>query len=230
MVALDAVAPRSAVGRSTEHREVIFLGVATLAAVALYDLEHVFQAHDGHGFDVASLAQPSRQQRAGEVLLIRRHLAQRQAFALLRDEVPVHPLVSIEWEGRFAALIGIQRGEKAVGALGLERRGMNVVRMDLVGLAVVRGKHTGSDERGRRTEKRSAFHAHEFGPRCLFANESTEMRLSQWRGPCTLRPFRNDRQHVPRGDGNGMLSPNTLPNSRTDASQAFPPACRPWPG
>src|SRR5271165_6928345 len=60
MVALNAVAPRSAVGRNTEHREVIFLRVATLAAVALYDLQHVFQAHDGHGFDVARLAQPCR--------------------------------------------------------------------------------------------------------------------------------------------------------------------------
>ena len=78
--------------------------------------------------------------------------------------------------------------------------------MDMVGVAIARAKHTGSHERGGRTEKRSAFHAHEFDPRCLFANESTEMRLSQWRGPCTLRPFRNDRQHVARGDGNGVLS------------------------
>src|SRR5712672_2144879 len=57
MVSLDAVAPGSTVGRSTEHREVIFLGIATLATIALDDLEHVFQAHDGHGFDVARLAQ-----------------------------------------------------------------------------------------------------------------------------------------------------------------------------
>jgi len=41
-----------------------------LAAVVLHDLEHIFQAHDRHSLDVASLAQPGRQQRAGEVLLI----------------------------------------------------------------------------------------------------------------------------------------------------------------
>jgi hypothetical protein len=78
--------------------------------------------------------------------------------------VPVQALVSIEREGGFAALIGVESGEKAVGAFGHERRGMDVVRMDFVGLTVVRGKHTGSDERGRRTEKRTAFHAHEFAP------------------------------------------------------------------
>ena len=87
--------------------------------------------------------------------------------------------------------------------------------MDLVGLTVVRGKQTGSDERGRRTEKRTAFHAHEFAPQRLFAQESTEKRLSQWRGRCTLRPSRNDQRTEPSpslqscqaGAQHGTLSP-----------------------
>jgi hypothetical protein len=60
MVALDAVAPRAAVGRSAEQGEIVFLRVATLAAVLLHDLKHIFQAHDRHGLDVAVLTQPSR--------------------------------------------------------------------------------------------------------------------------------------------------------------------------
>jgi hypothetical protein len=61
MVALDAVAPRVAVGGSAENRKIVFLRVAALAAVVLHKLEHVFQTHDRDGLDVARLAQPGRQ-------------------------------------------------------------------------------------------------------------------------------------------------------------------------
>src|SRR5260370_37166419 len=107
MMALATVAPGTVVRRSPEHGKIVLLWISALAAVVLDELEHVFQAHDRHGLDIARLTQAGGQERAGEVLLIGRHLAQRQALALLRDEVPVDALVGIEGEARFAALIGI---------------------------------------------------------------------------------------------------------------------------
>jgi hypothetical protein len=50
------------------------------------------------------------------------------------------------------------------------------VRMDIVGVAIARAERNDSHRRGRRTEKRSAFHAHEFPPECLFCQRSIEMR------------------------------------------------------
>jgi len=67
--------------------------------------------------------------------------------------VPVHALVGIERERRFAALVRVERGEKAGGALGHERRRMDAMWMDLVRLAIDPAKHTSSHERGGRTEK-----------------------------------------------------------------------------
>jgi len=49
--------------------------------------------------------------------------------------VPVHALVALERERRLAALIGIECGEKAVGALRHARCPMDVVHMDLLGVA-----------------------------------------------------------------------------------------------
>ena len=70
--------------------------------------------------------------------LIGFHLAQWQPLALLRDEVPVHTLIGIERESRFAALTVIERGEKALRAVGHERRRWDAVRMDMVGVAIAR--------------------------------------------------------------------------------------------
>ncbi len=53
---------------------------------------------------------------------------------------------------------------------------MGAVGMDMVGVAIARAEHTGSYKRGGRTEKRSAFHADEFLPACLFCQPSMEMR------------------------------------------------------
>jgi hypothetical protein len=50
--------------------------------------------------------------------------------------VPIHALAGIEQQYRFAALIGIERGEKAVGAIGHKRYGMDAVRMELVSVAI----------------------------------------------------------------------------------------------
>src|SRR5580698_7003412 len=133
-----------------------------LATVVLYDLEHLFQAHDRHRLDVASLAQPGGQQPAGEVFLIGCHLAQGQALALLRDKMPIQALVGIERKYRFAALLVIERSEKPGSALGHERGSMDVVRTGLVSAAIDPAKHTGSCKCGGRTEERSAFHRHEF--------------------------------------------------------------------
>jgi hypothetical protein len=58
---------------------------------------------------------------------------------------------------------------------------MDAVRMDLVSAAISPAKHTDSGERGGRTEKRSAFHRHEFSCLVRVANESTTMGMSQWR-------------------------------------------------
>ena len=101
--------------------------------------------------------------------------------------MPIHTLIGIERESRFAALSGIERGEKALGTLGHERRRMDAVRMDMVGVAIARAEHTDSHKRGGRTEKRSAFHAHEFPPACLFCQPNTEMRGAVSNG----RPYRD---------------------------------------
>src|ERR1700677_2423280 len=176
MVALDTVAPGATVGRSAEHGEIVFLRVAVLAAILLHDLEHFLQAHDRHRLDVPRLAQAGRKQCAGELPLIGSHLAQWQALALLRDEVPIHTLICIKRESRFAALIGIEPGKKALSTLGHERRRMYAVRMDMIGMALARAEQTHSHERCGGTEKRSALHAHEFPPGSLFCQPSTEMR------------------------------------------------------
>jgi hypothetical protein len=46
--------------------------------------------------------------------------------------------------------------------------------MDLVTVAIDPPKHSDSGERGGRTEKRSAFHRHEFSSRLPVGNESTK--------------------------------------------------------
>jgi hypothetical protein len=72
-------------------------------------------------------------------------------------------------------LTGIERGEKALGTLGHERCRMDAVWMDMVGVAIARAEHAGSQERSGRTEKRSAFHAHEFPLAYLFCQPSTKI-------------------------------------------------------
>src|SRR4029077_18578271 len=58
VMSLHAPSPGSRIGRRAEHCDMILLWIAALAAVVLQHLQHVFQAHDGNGFDVAGLAQP----------------------------------------------------------------------------------------------------------------------------------------------------------------------------
>ena len=108
-MALHAESPGAGIGRLAEDAEVIFLRVALgmgLAGVSLLELlEHVFQAHDRDSFDVALLAQPGAQQRMRQRALRGRHIEQRQAFALTRDEVPVQTLLVLEREGRLDVLL-----------------------------------------------------------------------------------------------------------------------------
>ena len=89
--------------------------IAVLAVIVLQQLQYIFQAHDGDGLDITGLAQPRRQQRARQVLLVGGHFAERQSRALLGDEVPVHALVVAELEGCLGPLLRAERGKKTVG-------------------------------------------------------------------------------------------------------------------
>jgi len=67
---------------------------------------------------------------------------------------------------------------------------MGVPWMDLAGMAITRAKDANSRERGGGTKKRSAFQVHRFLSLMRgyeLANESTEIRASQWRRHC-IRP------------------------------------------
>src|SRR6185369_13898096 len=115
VMSLHAPAPGSRIGRRAEHCEMILLRIAALATIVLERLQHVLQAHDGDGFDVADLAQPGRQQRTRQIPLAGAHFAQRQPLSLLGDEVPVHALVVAEPEGCLSPLLRAERSEEAVG-------------------------------------------------------------------------------------------------------------------
>src|SRR5262249_59249431 len=89
VVAFDAVAPGAGFSGRAEDGEVIFFGVAALAAVLFLNAEDVFEAHDGNGLHESGLAEPGADERAGEVLLVWAHLAERESFALDGDAEPV---------------------------------------------------------------------------------------------------------------------------------------------
>jgi hypothetical protein len=77
-------------------------------------------------------------------------------------------------EGRPGTLLGIKGREKASGTLGRERCRRTIMRIDMVGVAIARAKHTHAHERAGRPEKPSPFHAEESLPAHLFVNRSTE--------------------------------------------------------
>src|SRR5262249_39610323 len=58
VVAFDAVAPGAGFSGRAEDGEVIFFGVAALAAVLFLNAEDVFEAHDGNGLHESGLAEP----------------------------------------------------------------------------------------------------------------------------------------------------------------------------
>ena len=127
MMSLDAPAPGSRVGWRAEHREVIFLRIAVLAVIVFEHLQHVFQAHDSDGLNVAGLAESGRQQRARQVLLVGAHFAQRQPLALPGDKMPVHALVVTELEGCLRPLLRAERGQKVVGGFRHHRNRVDMV-------------------------------------------------------------------------------------------------------
>src|SRR5262249_31928419 len=96
VVALEAGPPRASVGWGAEHREIVFLRGSALPACGLNHLAHVLQTPERDRLDVARLAQSGCQQGTREVLLIGRHLSQRQSLAFFRNEMPVHALVCVE--------------------------------------------------------------------------------------------------------------------------------------
>jgi hypothetical protein len=83
---LYAVTPDIGFRWSAENRKILLFWVAVLIARILNNSEHFFQAHDGHGFDLARLTESGTEQGSSQVLLIRSHLPKRQTFALLRNK------------------------------------------------------------------------------------------------------------------------------------------------
>jgi hypothetical protein len=109
----------------------------------------------------AGLAQACREQCTGQMLLIRRHFAQRQTLALLQrihrdrrivgNEVPVRALVRIELKHCFGALIGVERSEKPVGALRDERC-RNDARRYCANFMAIPGVQCSSQEQNGQTQ------------------------------------------------------------------------------
>src|ERR1700744_2111170 len=92
----NAPAPRLLVAWLAEDREVIKFRVAR-RAFALFDVfEHLVEAHDRDGFDVALLTHAAGKQRLGESSLSGGHVFNREAFAGLGDEVPVEALLVVK--------------------------------------------------------------------------------------------------------------------------------------
>ncbi len=115
VMALDPPAPQAARPRRAEHRELIVERRAREARAALDGAQHVFEADDGGGGEIALLAEPGLEQGVGLVLLRRRHGAERQPLAgehLVGDEVPVQALVRRVVEDGLRALVGRERRDQ----------------------------------------------------------------------------------------------------------------------
>src|SRR5690242_14910239 len=101
--------------------------------------------------------------------LVGAHVAQGETLAnsedvdgelgVVRDEMPVRPLVGVEGERRFPALVVVECSQEAIGAVGHERCGGTMV---IVVVMVLRGEgcqSACSQNGGGRSQKRAALHA-----------------------------------------------------------------------
>jgi hypothetical protein len=115
VVAFEAPAPGVGGIGVAEYGDVVGLGIADRAATLFHFPEDGFEAHDGGGLEESSLTQCRTEEADGEVALFRGHLAEREAFAVAGDEVPVETFGIIEFEGGLSLLLWGEGGEEAVG-------------------------------------------------------------------------------------------------------------------
>jgi hypothetical protein len=103
MVAFEAEPPVPFSEGSPKIDTKYFL-IALLGFPLLDVLQDLLQAHDRVRLDDALSGQRGRQQRLGQMLLGRRHFAQRHAFPIFeRDEMPVQALFRSERNRRLCA-------------------------------------------------------------------------------------------------------------------------------
>src|SRR6188474_2610301 len=98
MMPLDPPSPGSPAGL-TEQGDEIEIGVAVRSLV-LKVVKDLFEAHDGRGFDIPALAQAAAEQCLGEQALGGSHFAERKSLARLGNEMPVEPLIVLEFVNR----------------------------------------------------------------------------------------------------------------------------------
>ena len=117
MVAFEAPTPRRGGRRIAENRHVVHRGIA--ADGVFFDFaEDVFEGDDGFGAGGAALTEAGAEQGAREVLLRGRHVFEREAVALDRDEEPFFAFGCGQAEDGAGALCGIERSEKFLGRAG----------------------------------------------------------------------------------------------------------------
>ncbi len=85
---------------------------------SLHVLQHLLEAHDGGGLEVAAMAEGRAQEALGEVLLRDGQLAELDALAVHGHELPVQPLVVGPREGGLRTLFVGQGGEEPGGGIG----------------------------------------------------------------------------------------------------------------
>ena len=118
VMALDAPAPLALVRRRAEDRQEVALGVAHRALALLEFLEHLLQAHDRGGLEVAAAADPRRDQAERQGPLLGRQLLDRDAQPVPGNEVPVQPLGGIKREDGLLGLVLAERVEEPIGSGG----------------------------------------------------------------------------------------------------------------
>lgn len=115
VVAFEAPAPGFVGGGFAEESDEVVGGIAATGVVLLELLEEELELHDGLGFGHAGVAEAGPEEREAEGLDLGRGVAEREAFALERDEIPVFALFVGERVGDLFLLVGTQGAEESVG-------------------------------------------------------------------------------------------------------------------
>src|SRR3569623_2275287 len=118
MVAFEPPAPRRCRARLAEHGEVVGAWIAHVRTGAELALaEHFFESHDRCRLQQSAPSECGRQESERECTLRRAELADRDAAAVARDEVPVQALGVADVEPSAVALRRRQGGEEPPGAI-----------------------------------------------------------------------------------------------------------------
>src|SRR4051812_33696806 len=115
MMAFDAPSP-GLVSGFPENRDIIKIGIPARRFV--FEIEkYLFQTHDRGCFREAALAKAAAEQCLSERALGRSHFSEGQAFARLRNKVPIESLLVLPFVNGLGLLLRCERSQKIGGRL-----------------------------------------------------------------------------------------------------------------